>query len=131
MSREIKFRVWDKEGKRFIYSAKGYQGHYILTLDGKFHDLQNGSGGDDYEVQSFVGLQDKNNKDIYEGDIVTHDFRYHFDITGERKGVVKFENGGFSPLPKDHIEDEDDFYSYYVTNYQVIGNIFENPDLLK
>lgn len=49
--RELKFRAWDKLTKTFIYPDKGYQGHYALTLNGKFHNLQNGSGGDEYEVQ--------------------------------------------------------------------------------
>jgi hypothetical protein len=31
-----KFRVWDKLAKRFIYPDKGYQGHYVPTLNGQF-----------------------------------------------------------------------------------------------
>jgi uncharacterized phage protein (TIGR01671 family) len=65
-----KFRVWDKLEKRFIYPDKGYQGHYILSLDGKFHNLQNGSGGDECEVQQFLGILDSNMKEIFEGDVV-------------------------------------------------------------
>ncbi len=65
-----KFRVWDKLEKRFIYPDKGYQGHYILTLDGKFQNLQNGSGGSEYDVQQFIGILDKNMNEIFEGDVV-------------------------------------------------------------
>jgi hypothetical protein len=65
-----KFRVWDKLEKKFIYPDKGYQGHYILSLDGKFHNLQNGSGGNECEVQQFLGILDSNMKEIYEGDVV-------------------------------------------------------------
>ena len=74
MSRVLKFRAWDKLNKSFIYPDKGYQGHYVLTLDGRFQNLQNGSGGDEYVVQQFTGVKDFNNKDIYEGDIIQRSF---------------------------------------------------------
>jgi len=65
-----KFRVWDKLEKKFIYPDKGYQGHYTLSLDGKFHNLQNGSGGNEYDVQQFLGILDSNMKEVFEGDVV-------------------------------------------------------------
>ena len=65
-----KFRVWDRLEQRFVYADKGYQGHYTLSLDGKFHNLQNGSGGDEYDVQQFLGILDANMKEIFEGDVV-------------------------------------------------------------
>ncbi len=97
-----KFRVWDKLEKKFIYPDKGYQGHYILTLNGKFHHLQNGSGGNEYDVHQFVGILDKNMKEIYEGDVVEYQWcwfqrrigevRYNCDRCTYFIGDSKIEN---------------------------------------
>ena len=68
MNRLLKFRAWDKlekrDEKRFIYPNKRYQGHFILDLNGRFHNLQNGSGGDEYVVQQFNGLKDSKGNEV-------------------------------------------------------------------
>jgi hypothetical protein len=111
-----KFRVWDKLEKRFIYPDKGYQGHYVLTLNGKFHHLQNGSGGSEYDVQQFVGILDKNMKEIYEGDVVMTD-----DGLGE---VVYFHVHCAYGIKTDI------FFSLFLTlslkNIEVVGNMIED-----
>ena len=111
-----KFRVWDKLEKRFVYPDKGYQGHYTLSLNGKFHNLQNGSGGSEYDVHQFVGILDKNMKEVYEGDVVMTD-----DGLGE---VVYFH---------DHCAygiNTDISFSLFLTlnlkNVEVVGNMIEN-----
>jgi len=123
-NRKLKFRAWDKLNKSFTYSDTGYQGHYVLTLDGKFQNLQNGSGGDEYVVQQYTGLKDKNGKDIYEGDFIkaTSDQYENENFVGK----VIFDEGSYLTwINKNDIRgiNEDDF--------EVIGNIFDNPGLLK
>jgi uncharacterized phage protein (TIGR01671 family) len=144
--REIKFRIWDKLEEKFIYSDKGYQGHYILTLSGKFHNLQNGSGGEECIIQQFINVQDKNKKDIYEGDIITFDeypnniFVIGWSVYEEVGWSLFVKNINASPSlyePLAYTFNGIELYDEYLVSYfdhngyTVIGNIFENHELIK
>jgi uncharacterized phage protein (TIGR01671 family) len=121
-NRILKFRAWDKLAKQFTYPDKGYQGHYVLTLNGQFQNLQNGSGGDEYVVQQWTGLNDYENNNIYEGDIV----RYELDGTVYTQ-TVGWGNNGWEMI------DTRLYSTPLITNlpnFEVIGNIFENSELL-
>ncbi len=133
--RQLKFRAWDKLEKRFFYPDKGYQGHYVLYLNGQFQNLQNGSGGDEYVVQQFTGLKDSKGNETYEGDVVK--IIYEGTIA-----EVYFDSNICAFRLKDNTSK-----SYPITTYrfdeshnpiglinvfdEVIGNIFENSELLK
>ena len=127
-NRELKFRAWDKLAKQFTYPDKGYQSHFVLDLNGKFHNLQNGSGGDEYIVQQFTGLYDNNKKPIYEGDRVRFAYTENRDFFGE---VVYYEDRAtFGVKTKNAGEDFNDLVDY-MKFFEVVGNIFElpcNPD---
>ncbi len=129
MNNRFKFRVWDKMRLQFIYPHNDNQQHFIIDLNGRFHNLQNGSGGDDYVIQQYTGLTGNNDDPIYEGDIIIDNqkqkyeiifdenhARYDLKVCGENKlrGQTSY---GTEIYEKKHIE--------------VIGNIFENPELLK
>ena len=81
MSREIKFRVWDKTLQKFISPSS-----LFLDANGKISDLDG-----EYIIQQFTGKTDINNIEIYEGDLVN---AYIKDI-GERAYRVKFINQSF------------------------------------
>jgi uncharacterized phage protein (TIGR01671 family) len=131
MNRPIKFRVWDKLAERMIYPHNDNQQHFIIDLNGRFHNLQNGSGGDDYVIQQYTGLTDSNDKEIYEGDIL----KIHYDVGGDVIGQVLYEadEGGYifqwerKGPNQHHINLNCDVAFESV----IIGNIFETPQLLK
>ncbi len=114
MSKQIKFRVWDKNNCCFLEDMNGW-GMVFKSLETKQFEPLNMFLGSGYAIQEFTGLKDKNEKEIYEGDILN---------SGGSKwsAVVKFERGGF----KFNGWGMDRF-----TELQVIGNIFENKDLIK
>jgi uncharacterized phage protein (TIGR01671 family) len=149
--REIEFRVWDKELNRFnspnVHHLRKSDGVVKVILDSPIVKI---AGNDRFVIQQYTGLLDKNGKKIYEGDIVRHGGTaehvesvvgfnppsfvcrvFYFSRNDswrrgeenwvtiwDRKGVEAFNNG---------------YYRCNMTmhdHYEVIGNIFENADLL-
>ena len=126
MSRKLKFRIWDKLTESFIYCEDDNQQHFILDLNGNFHNLQNGSGGDEYVVQEYTGLTDKNGNPIYEDDIVKWgDLNYLVewnDIAYKWQGRCPYYHSYHHPTTE-HFRD--------LMNGVIVGNYFENNNLLK
>jgi len=123
MNRPLKFRVWDKMRLQFIYPENNNQQHFIIDLNGQFHNLQNGSGGNDYVVLEYTGLKDKNGKEIYEGDILEWKGEFIAEVFFEQENaafVIKSKKGGGAFMSEN-----------YVLNFQIIGNIFEHKHLLE
>ena len=70
---------------------------------------------DSYELMQFTGLKDKKGKEIYEGDIITTIY--------DTNGIIVFNYSGFE------IKETDSFRNINSVD-KIIGNIFENPELL-
>ncbi len=129
-NRIIKFRVWDNKAKLFTFD-------YLIHQTGKVFVMYVGHtlvdpNHEDYVIQQFTSLLDKNNKEIYEGDIIKYKiWQNEYEIQEFQKiRYVEFKNGCF--YPREHKEEcEDGWYSYGTKELEVIGNIFENPELCK
>jgi uncharacterized phage protein (TIGR01671 family) len=136
--REIKFRAWNDTcmlSWGWIRDM-GMIGAVLLNVDGY------------YKVMQFTGLKEKNGKEIYEGDIVIIEDTYKEVILDDGSGPVEPANH-LAPVIFNHasfgvdiLESGDDFKkSFYdftsvldetgQDSFEVIGNIYENPELLK
>ena len=136
--REIKFRAWDKQDKRMMYRTIFDRNWYLTPKndEGGCHCLREITPDDRtvIELMQFTGLLDKNGKEIYEGDVI----RTIFDTIGVVKYHIGQHNdrgmgGGYIGffIHEGEQEGEEFFRGIYPSDDEVIGNIYENPELLK
>lgn len=127
MNRIPKFRIWSPTEELFKTSENGMIGkigNFIspnrieLNENGELFDLY----GEPVIYQQYTGLKDKNEKEIYEGDILK--------LTDGGLGEIIYQESGFILRCQDGRE----FFLYQSdcsVCYEIIGDIFENSELLK
>lgn len=119
--REIKFRAWDKISKPNRMKTWG-------QLQAQYNNISQVFNSEGFELMQYTGLKDKHGKEIYEGDILTWQSLSSQDI--ECKGKVYYMNGSYWVKTKKNIAPYlGDMARYH--NPEVIGNVFENPELLE
>jgi uncharacterized phage protein (TIGR01671 family) len=122
--REIKFRAWDGIKKRMVDISKEPSVENGLTYEGYFHLLR--GAGFAFHVMQYTGLRDKNSKEIYQGDIVEVCALHPIEPTFTTE--VKLNTGSFT-ASKGRLYRT--LAHWAQDGIEVIGNIYENPELLK
>ena len=131
--REIKFRKWN--GKQMLQ----VQRLTWSTLDDDLFAFEEGSDKLDCSshLMQYTGLEDKNGVEIYEGDIVRLKFRDNDpDTYTFESGVIRWHEDSAAFKWFSLTEDPSDGNNYWLTHAEVdwrdvIGNIYENADLLE
>lgn len=124
--REIKFRAWDKDLKRWTnYSIDD---DLLMFYDKHAECWEADQEGERFILCQYTGLKDNEDREIYEGDIVKA-------ISFARWiGVVKYSDKNqafiFEDIDKNY-RGSIVFMSQFAQNFKILGNIYENPGLLK
>ena len=138
MNRQIKFRVWDKITNRYLQELGIYYWHIPYSLDGEeitgeanLFGLSELLRHNNFVAQQYTGLTDSKDNPICEGDIIKIDYDTFGNIIGQvlyetDQGAYIFQYKRNGPN-QDYINLNCDVALQSV----IVGNIFENPELLK
>lgn len=130
--REIRFRAWDKKTKtmgevsNMDWTTEGWS---VCCFEKGMHYGR--------ILMQYTGLKDRNGREIYEGDIVKYRWMSGFECEEEgwqdkgmeRVGTVEFRNGEFRPREDSSLPD-DGYDAWRTHSFEIIGNIYENGELL-
>ena len=118
--KEVKFRAWDKRAEKMIYK------HHYISFEGELYPYNK-----NLVLMQDTGLKDKNGTKIYGGDIVNWDKWDGHNLKKEKFEIVWItEEAGFYGIG---INDKTRIISLINSRVglEVIGNIYENPELLE
>lgn len=123
--RKIKFRAWHRK-KKLMRNVTSLVDIYHCSARAEIdkHTLEEWDF-DDIELMQYIGLKDKNGKEIYEGDIFGAKERWFKPKVKYSSNKGGFIIGNLAPeiLLHDYLKDNPEF--------EIIGNIYENPEYLE
>ena len=139
----IKFRAWDNRSETYLYNVQNAYDTLSGTVtydDGEDAEYDESCFGDflnnnRYDIEQYTGLADVNGKEIYEGDIVKVWSDMSELTTEPTVNEIVSENlfgrpGVFLKPVRAHLI-EPCLYDSWGNQFEVIGNVHENPELLE
>lgn len=132
MNREIKFRAWDTRFEEMYYPNEENEFEVEHRSDFDYSDLLSPSYADELLPLQYIGHTDIRGHEIYEGDIVRYDHEdgliiaqvVHKQSDDESMRICGFE------YKLIRTEDYPEGMEYDAFELEIIGNIYENPELL-
>lgn len=141
--RDINFRAWYTEKEKMYEIAKvdmwgdpDQATCDLASADEELFDIYL----NEVETMQYIGIKDKHGREICEGDIIQTYFSFSPGDAGygmsQKPFVVKWEQSraafrAYKPNAETlHLLDIVDFFGMQSKLYEVIGNIYENPELL-
>ena len=134
--REIKFRAWNKK-KNKMTKHFGYGKTYMSGGDGiSINELIKAEQAYNMIIMQYIGLKDKNGKEIYEGDVVKWSYSQDEASSFIAKVIwIDFVDKGDLDTDQRHIGFMLEFSDKGITDFpikhelEIIGNVYENPEL--
>lgn len=140
--REIKFRVWDNTFKMMLspklVDIDFDEGKIEVTTDTLRYEEIYTDEIKDFVLMQYIGLKDKNGKEIYEGDIVKREAYIDYEKcskVNKVEGVIEMYNYSWCIVHKEKdkryihpLSMEEEFCD--IKELEIVGNIYENEDLI-
>ena len=138
--RDIKFRAWDKVSKQMlkiglmdlddmtIYNARSGDFRCSYQRKTKYSDFEEFKDVKRLIFMQYTGIKDKKGKEIYEGDVFATDNNHNFTVIYEDTRFIGVDGDRSG---KGYVCCVDSCYKNGSSSIEVIGNIYENPELLE